>query len=198
MARERPDRSALTDAELVRCVLAGESDAFGEFVRRTQRQGYRLARRLTRNHEDADDVLQESYVKAYRALGRLDPKRPFAPWFYTIVSHTALSLLRSGKVRAAESLDDPGPSGEDTLGERVADPRGNPASLDRWIDVERAFARLSEEHRVVLALRVEADLSYTEIAAALDLPAGTVMSRLARAREALLTMIDEMKKAQKS
>lgn len=195
MASERPDRSVLTDAELVRCILAGEADAFGEFVRRTQRQAYRLARRLTRNHEDADDVLQESYVKAYRALDRLDPKRPFAPWFYTIVTRTALTLLRSGKVRAAESLDEPGSGGEDALAERVADPRGNPAARDRWIDVERAYARLSEEHRIVLALRVEGDLSYGEIAEALGLPAGTVMSRLARAREALLNMMDETKRA---
>ncbi|HEY7728954.1 MAG TPA: RNA polymerase sigma factor, partial [Candidatus Eisenbacteria bacterium] len=154
MAPDRPDRSTLTDAELVRSIRTGETDAFGEFVRRTQRQAYRLARRLTRNHEDADDVLQESYVKAYRALDRLDPKRPFAPWFYTIVSRTALSLLRSGRVRAAESLDDPGPSGAEALGGRVPDPRGSPAGLDRWIDAERAYSRLSEEHRVVLALRV--------------------------------------------
>jgi RNA polymerase sigma-70 factor (ECF subfamily) len=194
MARERPDRSALTDAELVRCILSGEADAFGEFVRRTQRQAYRLARRLTRNHEDADDVLQESYVKAYRALDRLDPKRPFAPWFYTIVTRTALSLLRSGRVRAADSLDAPGPAGEDALAERVADPRGNPATLDRWIDADRAFARLSEEHRIVLTLRVEGDLSYEEMAEALGLPAGTVMSRLARAREALLKLMDEVKR----
>lgn len=194
MAQERPDRSALTDAELVRRTRTGETDAFGEFVRRTQRQGYRLARRLTRNHEDADDVLQDSYVKAFRALDRMDTKRPFAPWFYTIVTRTALSHLRSGKIRAADSLTDPGPSGEDALEQRIADPRANPAARDRWIDAERAYARLSEEHRVVLALRVEGDLSYGEIAEALDLPVGTVMSRLARAREALLNMMDEVKR----
>jgi RNA polymerase sigma-70 factor (ECF subfamily) len=195
MAPERPDRSALTDAELVRCIRAGETEAFGEFIRRTQRQGYRLARRLTRNHEDADDVLQDSYVKAYRALDRLDPSRPFAPWFYTILSRTALSLLRSGKVRAADSLDAPGAAGDDPLEQRIADPRSNPAALDRWLDVERAYGRLSEEHRVVLALRLEGDLSYAEIAEALGVPAGTVMSRLARAREALLELMDEGKRA---
>jgi RNA polymerase sigma-70 factor (ECF subfamily) len=198
MAEERHDRSALTDADLVRRIRAGETDAFGEFVRRTQRQAYRLARRLTRNHEDADDVLQDSYVKAFRALDRLDSNRPFAPWFHTIVTRTALSHLRSGKIRAADSLSDPGPAGEGALEQRLADPRANPAARDRWIDAERAYARLAEEHRVVLALRVEGDLSYAEIAEALDLPVGTVMSRLARARESLLGMMDEVKKAPRS
>jgi len=195
MTPERPDRTALGDADLVRQIRAGETDAFAEFVRRTQRQGYRLARRLTRNHEDADDVLQDSYVKAFRALDRLDPGRPFAPWFFTIVARTALSLLRSGRVRAAASLDEPGGEGIYPLAERLADPSADPGgAADRRIDVERAYARLSEEHRAVLALRIDADLSYAAIAETLGVPVGTVMSRLARAREALLELMDEARK----
>jgi len=176
----------------------GETDAFAELVRRTQRQGYRLARRFTRNHEDADDVLQDSYVKAFSALDRLDPERPFGPWFYTIVGRTALSLLRSGRVRAASSLDDPGPDGGQALADRLPDTGDDPGALERRIDVERAFARLSEDHRAVIALRVEADLSYAAIAESLGVPVGTVMSRLARAREALLEMVDEVKKADRT
>lgn len=194
MTPERPDRTALSDAELVRQIRAGETDAFAELVRRTQRQGYRLARRLTRNHEDADDVLQDSYVKAFRALDRLDPGRPFAPWFYTIVGRTALSLLRSGKVRAAASLDEPGSEGVIPLADRLADPATAGDVVGRRIDVERAYARLSAEHRVVLALRLEADLSYAEMGETLGIPIGTVMSRLARAREALLELMEEARK----
>ena len=78
----KPDRSAVPDAEIVQLVLGGEIDAFDELVRRTRRPAYRLARRITRNHEDADDVVQESYVKAYRALGRFEAGRAFGPWFY--------------------------------------------------------------------------------------------------------------------
>jgi RNA polymerase sigma-70 factor (ECF subfamily) len=194
MTPERPDRTALSDAELVRQIRAGETDAFAELVRRTRRQGYRLARRLTRNHEDADDVLQDSYVKAFRALDRLDTARPFAPWFYTIVGRTALSLLRSGKVRAAASLDEPGEEGVVPLAERLADPAAEGDVAGRRIDVERAYARLSAEHRIVLALRLEADLSYAEMGETLGIPIGTVMSRLARAREALLEFMDEARK----
>ncbi len=194
MTSPRPDRSDLTDDELVRLVLGGETDAFAELVRRTRRPAYRLARRITRNHEDADDVVQDSYVKAYRALGRFTPGVAVAPWFLTIVARTALSSLRQGKRRAAASLDDPGPDGSTSPAERVADPALDPGILERRLDVERAFARLSEEHRTILALRVEADLTYASIAEALGVPIGTVMSRLARAREAL---VEEMRRKRK-
>jgi RNA polymerase sigma-70 factor (ECF subfamily) len=192
----RPDRSTLSDGELVSLVRNGEADAYAELVRRTQRGGYRLARRITRNHDDADDVLQESYVKAYRALDRFSPDRPFGPWFLTIVARTALSWIRDSKRRAAEPLDEPGRDGAGPLADRVADPAQDPGDVERRIRVERAYARLSEDHRSILALRVEGDLSYAAIAEALSIPVGTVMSRLARARESLVEILNEMREAE--
>jgi RNA polymerase sigma-70 factor, ECF subfamily len=194
MTPARPDRTGLTDEELVRLVRGGETDAFAEVVRRVQRPAYRLAFRITRHAEDADDVVQESLVKAYQALDRFQLGRALSPWILTIVARTALSLLRQGKRRAAASLDDPGPEGQATLAERSADPAADPGLWERRLDVERAFARLSEEHRVILALRVEADLPYALIAETLDVPVGTVMSRLARAREALMEQMTPTKK----
>jgi len=192
MTAARPDRSKIPDGELVRRVLDGESDAFAELVRRTRRDGYRLARRILHVHEEADDALQEAYVKAFRALDRFDTGRAFAPWFLTIVARTALSALRQGARHAAVSLDDPAPEGNVPLAERIADPAHDADEREFRLRAERAFDALSEEHRAVLALRVGSDLSYAEIAAALDLPVGTVMSRLARAREALLERIHEL------
>jgi RNA polymerase sigma-70 factor (ECF subfamily) len=192
MTAARPDQSKIPDDELVRLVREGESDAFAELVRRTRRDGYRLARRILRVHEEADDALQESYVKAFRALDRFEPGRAFAPWFLTIVARTALSALRQGNRRAAVSLDDPAPEGSVPLAERLADPAEDPREREQRLLAERAFELLSDEHRAVLALRVGSDLSYAEIAAALDLPVGTVMSRLARAREALLERMREL------
>src|SRR5437879_2370560 len=185
MTLPRPDRSALSDDELVRLVCGGETDAFAEIVRRTRRPAYLLARRITRNHEDADDVVQESYVKAFRALDRFAPGAAIAPWLLTIVARTALSSLRQGKRRAAAPLDDPGPDGGAPLAERVADPGSDPAALARRLEVERSFSRLSEEQRVILAMRVEGDLSYASIAEALEIPIGTVTSRLRTPRQAL-------------
>ena len=192
MTAARPDRTHFADDELVRRVRAGETDAFEELVRRTRRDGYRLARRILRRHEDADDALQDAYVKAFRALDRFEAGRAFGPWFLTIVARTALSALRQGKRRTAASLDDPAPDGGAALSDRVADPAHDPALLEERLLVARAFESLSEEHRAVLALRVDADLSYADIAAALEIPAGTVMSRLARAREALLERMREL------
>jgi len=194
MTPPRPDRSALADDELVRLVCGGETDAFAEIVRRTRRPAYLLARRITRNHEDADDVVQESYVKAFRALDRFAPGAAIAPWLLTIVARTALSSLRSGKRRAASALDDPGPYGGAPLADRIADPASDPEAITRRLEVERAFGRLSEEHRVILAMRVDGDLSYASIAETLGVPIGTVMSRLARAREALVEQMSKYRK----
>src|SRR3989442_12419852 len=91
----KPDRSAVPDAEIVQLVLGGEIDAFDELVHRTRRPAYRLARRITRNHEDADDVVQESYVKAYRALGRFEAGRALGPRFFTIGARAAPSPVRN-------------------------------------------------------------------------------------------------------
>ena len=192
MGSTKPDRTAVPDAEVVQLVLAGEIDAFDELVRRTRRPAYRLARRITRNHEDADDVVQDSYVKAYRALPRFDLGRAFGPWFLTIVARTALSRIRQGARRATVPLDEPGAEGV-TLADRLPDVTLDPAGQQRLLDVERALERLSEEHRSILALRVEGDLPYAEIASALDIPVGTVMSRLARAREALLQEVEKLR-----
>jgi RNA polymerase sigma factor (sigma-70 family) len=195
MTPARPDHSTLTDDELIRLIRSGGPDAFEELVRRTRRPAYRLARRITRNHEDADDVVQESFVKAYQAIDRFILGKAIAPWVLTIVARTALSSIRQSKRRAASSREEPGPDGSAPLSERVADPASDPAVLTRRLEVERAFASLSEEHRVVLALRVEGDMPYASIAEALAIPVGTVMSRLARAREALTEAMGHARKA---
>ncbi|HEY2924578.1 MAG TPA: RNA polymerase sigma factor [Candidatus Eisenbacteria bacterium] len=194
MGDKKPDRSAVPDAEIVQLVVGGEIDAFDELVRRTRRPAYRLARRITRNHEDADDVVQDSYVKAYRALARFDPSRAFGPWFLTIVARSALSRIRQRSRRVTVPLDEPGVDGI-TLAERIPDAEMDVAGRQRLMDVEEALEKLSDEHRAILALRVEGDLAYTEIASALDVPVGTVMSRLARAREALLEEVEKLRAA---
>jgi RNA polymerase sigma-70 factor (ECF subfamily) len=194
MGETKPDRSAVPDAEIVQLVVAGETDAFDELVRRTRRPAYRLARRITRNHEDADDVVQDSYVKAFRALSRFDPQRAFLPWFLTIVARSALSAIRQGARRATVPLDEPGPDGT-TLADRISDSPPDADAMRRLLDAEEALARLPDDQRAILALRVDGDLPYSEIASALEIPVGTVMSRLARAREALLAEVEKLRAA---
>ena len=145
MTPARPDRTGLTDEELVRLVRGGETDAFAEVVRRVQRPAYRLALRITRHAEDADDVVQESLVKAYQALDRFQLGRALSPWILTIVARTALSLLRQGKRRAAMSLDDPGPDGQASLAERSADPTADPVLWERRLDQFDAYVMSLKE-----------------------------------------------------
>ncbi|HMI31774.1 MAG TPA: RNA polymerase sigma factor [Candidatus Limnocylindrales bacterium] len=194
MGEKKPDRSAVPDAEIIQLVLGGEIDAFDELVRRTRRPAYRLARRITRNHEDADDVVQDSYVKAYRALARFEAGRAFGPWFLTIVARSALSQIRQRTRRASVPLDEPGADGT-TLADKIPDAAMDVVGMQRLLDVEEALERLTDEQRAILALRVDGDLPYAEIATALDVPVGTVMSRLARAREALLEEVEKLRAA---
>ena len=194
MGEKKPDRSAVPDAEIIQLVLGGEIDAFDELVCRTRRPAYRLARRITRNHEDADDVVQDSYVKAYRALARFEAGRAFGPWFLTIVARSALSQIRQRTRRASVPLDEPGADGT-TLADKIPDAAMDVVGMQRLLDVEEALERLTDEQRAILALRVDGDLPYAEIATALDVPVGTVMSRLARAREALLEEVEKLRAA---
>src|SRR5438067_6643976 len=133
MGETKPDRSAVPDAEIVQLVVAGEIDAFDELVRRTRRPAYRLARRITRNHEDADDVVQDSYVKAYHALERFDSKRAFLPWFLTIVARSALSMIRQGARHATVPLDEPGADGM-TLADRISSGAPDTDTMRRVLD----------------------------------------------------------------
>jgi RNA polymerase sigma-70 factor (ECF subfamily) len=153
------------------------------------RAAYNFARWLVRNDHDAEDVVQESFVKAFMALERFrggDARL----WLLAIVRNTALTLLRrrrSGPSLGAEEFPEPADRAdciEDTLiaGERRA-------------QVRAAIEQLPDEFRETLILRELEGLSYKEIASVLDVPVGTVMSRLARARNLLLRELTDVKGA---
>jgi RNA polymerase sigma-70 factor (ECF subfamily) len=177
-APRRDEDSAPEDRELVLRARQGDRAAFGLLVRRHQRRIHGLGVRLLRDRDDADDLVQETFVRAWRALERFDPERPLLPWLYRIATNRAMSLLEIRRRRPAEELTeavaDPGPSPQEDAERR---------RLHR--EVRREVDRLPEEQRVVLILRAAEDLSYREIAEVLGVPIGTVMSRLSRARETL-------------
>ena len=163
-------------------------DAFESLVREYQQMVYAFCRRLTGAHQSADDLAQETFIKAYFALGRFDPRWPVYPWLRKIALNAGLNYL---KTRARERPLDPG--GE---GARPIDPPA-PADLpeDRLERAEfdarfrAAVDSLPEEQKSVFVLRFYEAMSYDEIGRALDLPSGTVMSRLARARQRLRALL---------
>jgi RNA polymerase sigma-70 factor (ECF subfamily) len=148
------------DAALVAASQKGDQAAFGEIVRRYQRAVHRLAWSLTRNSSDADDLAQETFVRAWGAIGRFETGSPLYPWLARIVTNLAFSLFRTRRRR----------------------PETSTARDEHHAMLRECFGALAPEHQAVLALRVMQDLSYEEIASALAIPIGTVMSRLSRAR----------------
>jgi len=171
-----------TEADLLAGAQGGNLFAFDEIVRRYQRRVYSTALRIVRRHDLADDVTQEAFLRAHRALGSYDRGRPFGPWICRIAANLAINHVRSPEARE-EALDE------------AAFERSPAAASDSPLDavlerearsvLEDAVGRLPAEQRAVFVLRTFEDLSYKEIAEALDLSVGTVMSRLSRAREKL-------------
>ena len=172
--------AAEAESGLIEQARGGNLFAFEEIVRRYQRRVYATAYRIVRRHEVADDVAQEAFIRAHRSLDRFDTGRPFGPWICRIAANLAVNHVRSPQAR------------EDALPDGHAEtPSAAPGPLQRVLDTEaramldRALGELPAEQRAVFCLRVFEELSYREIADALGIEMGTVMSRLSRAREKL-------------
>ena len=171
------------DVGLVRAAQSGDADAFGQIVRRYQRAVYRVAYGLTRNASDADDLAQETFVRAWQAIGRFRAGEPLYPWLARIAMNQGLSLFRRRKRRPETPLEPLLEAGRQWGG--GADPACEAVDRDHAAHLEAALAGLSHEHQSVLVMRAVEGLSYEEIAGVLGVPAGTVMSRLSRARAEL-------------
>lgn len=171
------------EAGLVLAAQGGDQAAFGQIVRYYQRTIYRLAYGLTRNPSDADDLAQETFVRAWQALGRFRVGEPLHPWLARITVNLAFSLFRRRKRRPEEPIEPLLEAGRQFGVED--DPAEHTAKRERDQQLAEAFAGLSTDHQTILVLRVVEDLSYEEIANTLGVPPGTVMSRLSRARAEL-------------
>jgi RNA polymerase sigma-70 factor (ECF subfamily) len=179
------DRAEEQDGRLAGRAAKGDRAAFEALVTRHRRAVYRLCWSATGNPADADDAAQETFVRLFRALPSYDLSRPFLPWLRKIAWNTSLSLRRDANAGVARVP-------EDGLSE-AADPAPGPAeAAERRQETERvagAMEGLPPELRTVLVLRAVEGLSYAEIAEATGVPAGTVMSRLSRARDRLAAML---------
>jgi RNA polymerase sigma-70 factor (ECF subfamily) len=165
------------EADLVGRARQGESCAFGELVRRYQRRVYGVARRIVRRHELADDVVQETFLRAYDRLDSFDTGRPFGPWICRIAANLAINELRSPRAR-----EQPLPEGHEEEPSQEASPLAAVLGGEIGGIVAAAMEALPPEQRAVLVLRAVEELSYGEIATTLGIAEGTVMSRLHRAR----------------
>jgi RNA polymerase sigma-70 factor (ECF subfamily) len=182
-ARRNYEGAPEDEAGLIRAAQGGDGKAFAEIVRRYQRAVYRLAYGLTRSASDADDLAQETFLRAYQALGRFRVGEPMYPWLARIATNLAFSLFRSRRRRPETPLEPLVESGRQWGVDD--DPADRAEERERRAHLQSAFTELKPEHQAVLVLRAVQDLSYEEIAQTLGVPIGTVMSRLSRARAEL-------------
>jgi RNA polymerase sigma-70 factor (ECF subfamily) len=183
------------DRELVRRTLDGDPRAFAVLVERYQRGLYNLAWRMVRDRETARDLTQDIFVRVHRSLNKYDPVYPFTSWIYRVGSNLCIDWIRKRKLDTV-SLDAPVSVGDgETVTREIEDPTMDPARdaerSERGTRVAAALAKLPPNHRLVLELRHQRELSYDEIALALDVPLGTVKARIHRAREAFRKILEQ-------
>ena len=187
----------LDDKQLIENAQQGDVAAYEELVSRYQGVAYRVAA-LTAGSADADDVVQESFVKAYRSLDRFQPDAPFRPWILRIVTNESRNRRRSSRRRAglaeraaAERAATVRPSGD-----AAPSPEEAALGVERRAELLAALDALPEKLRLVVTCRYLADLSEVETAVVLGWPRGTVKSRLSRALDRLRAVLGEVDHAE--
>ena len=184
----------MTEQELIARAKAGDDEAFAQLMRDNEKRIYNLTLRMTENPEDAMDLAQEAFLNAWRGLKFFKGDSAFSTWVYRLASNACIDHLRRKKRR--QDIDLPMPADEeDDSQPDIPDERFQPEQELERQELRRAVAdgleQLSDEHRQVLVMREINGLSYQEIADVLDLEAGTVKSRIARARNSLRKILLE-------
>lgn len=172
------------EQELISEAKKNNADAFCELISPYTGQLLNYAFRMLKNHEDAEDALQEAYLKIYNSLNKFEGNSSFKTWIYRIVTNVCLDMLRKQKRNSTTTLSITDEDGEHELllpddtymPERIAQKN---AALDA---LQKALSSLNDEHRAIITLRDIDGFSYEEIADAMNISLGTVKSRISRAR----------------
>jgi RNA polymerase sigma-70 factor (ECF subfamily) len=169
--------SALSDRDLIQRARRGETEAFGELITRYQTSVFNVCYRILHERAEAEDMAQETFIRAHERLSTFDDERPFGPWIRRVAANVCLNHLSAQKTAA--ELDD----------ERDADASQRPEAAqearERSEQIREVLASLPPHYRVVIELRHYQELSYDEIATELNIPLSDVKSHLFRARKLL-------------
>ena len=185
------------DLQLVARSQAGDTAAFNELVTRYRSRAFSMIYQMTRNEQDAWDLAQDGFVKAWKSIGRFRGQSSFYTWLYRILMNVTIDSMRRKHIQSGIEFDDqiglrqiePGaataPRAELQPAEKISDQeiRGR---------IDEAIAKLSPEHRAAIVMREIDGLEYTEIAAAMECSLGTVMSRLFYARKKLQSLLKDV------
>jgi RNA polymerase sigma-70 factor (ECF subfamily) len=170
------------ESSLIRSALEGNERAYARLMGRYKVRVYNLALRMVHNEEDAADLTQETFIKAFRALASFKSDYAFKSWIYKIASNTCLDFLRKRRLETV-SADDV------VLIEPSADPAKDLARSRTRERIEQAIQALPDNLRAAVVLRHQEGLSYDEISRVLDVPMGTVKTWIRRGREMLKTRL---------
>jgi RNA polymerase sigma-70 factor (ECF subfamily) len=170
------------DRRLIAECVAGHAPAFGQLVRRYQDRLFNAVLRVVDNAEDAADVVQDAFLNAYQSLNSFKGDSEFFTWLYRIAFNAAITLRRKRKVVLSFDKGDDGAATEPADPNEFARPGVALERAEEDAQLLAAMNRLSPEHRVVLVLKDLEGQKYEDIAQVLDVPIGTVRSRLHRAR----------------
>ena len=190
----RPERETRDDHELVLRTKRGDRSAFEILVSRYQDRAYNVAYQILRHHEDALDVAQEAFARAYVSIARFRGTAGFYTWLYRILVNLAIDQTRARGRQNPIPRDDP--EREVALREMTADPAATLEAKELRQQIARAVACLPADQRTALTLREIDGLSYQEIARIMNCSIGTVMSRLYAARRKLQQILGHYAKAQ--
>lgn len=171
------------DRELIRRVKGGEVDAFNDIIRKYQDKIFNAVLRHVGNYQDACDVTQAVFINAFRSIREFKEDSSLATWLHRIAYNASISFFRERGRRKALSLVTEGEDGE-VLNEPAADgdPSGEAAGSEVRDKIQQALRRLDDESRQIVILREFEGYAYEEIAEVLQVPVGTVRSKLHRAR----------------
>jgi len=187
----------LKERELIRRAKQGDMLAFEELILQHEKIVYNLALRMMNHSEDAQDISQEVFLKAYRSLQNFDERSAFSTWLYRITHNTCIDEMRKRKGKQSYSLEEELESADGTMQRQVADAGDTPEESlmrkEQKSEILQALDTLSEEHKAAIILRDVKGMAYEEIAEILELSLGTVKSRISRARNQLKTEILKMR-----
>lgn len=175
-------QNKLSDTELIEQTLAGNQSAYTDLVKRHQRFVFTLAMRFAKGREDAEEIAQDCFVKAYRSLGLFKGESKFSTWLYSIVYTTAMTSLRKKRIET-DSIDD------ETSYIQVASPlsgyENNVENKSRSFYINQAIQQLMPDDATIITLFYRGEQSLDEIGQALGIEANTVKVKLFRARQRL-------------
>jgi len=178
----------ISDREAIEACLDGDKEMYRHIVEKYKERAYYLALMFTKNREDALDLSQEAFYRAYRALKDYDPSRPFYSWFYRILKNLCINFVNQHKRMVR--MDDYTEAAVPDLGER---PDQLFEQNERTALVWQALRKLDDKDREIILMKDFNDFSYQEMADALGIPIGSVMSRLYYARKRLLKNLQKFK-----